>query len=182
MREVAPSEPVLRADDVATLAYAGAGRSHEVEIRRLADGAVSITVPPVHNASRTVGGVIFALMWLVMFALLMRATGCPLVAFFLFGGTYALAVAVREYLRRDQPLVIVATPAEIVIENGPWFAPTRRIPRSDIQSIRSEASGGYRRFVLLIKTKRSLELMADRETDEIECVADALNTVGSEAV
>jgi hypothetical protein len=74
---------------------------------------------------------------------------------------------------------MVATPTELVIENGPWFAPTRRIPRSEIQSIRSEASGGYRRFVLRIGTKRPIELMAERETDEIERVVEALNAVAA---
>jgi hypothetical protein len=44
LASVAPTTPVLHADDIATLPYAGAGRSYEVEILRLADG-VSVTIP-----------------------------------------------------------------------------------------------------------------------------------------
>jgi hypothetical protein len=95
---------------------------------------------------------------------------------FVIGGTWALAVAVRKYVYRNAPLVIALTPRELIIENGPWLRTTRRIPRGEIQSIQTAPSGAHRTMVLLIKARREVELMADRETDEIERVAAALST------
>jgi hypothetical protein len=51
----------------------------------------------------------------------------------------------------------------------------RRFAWGEIRSIQCDASGAARRFVLRITAKRDIELMADREIDEIHRVADALN-------
>ena len=162
----------------------GAGRRYEVEVRRLSDGAVSVVVPPpVGKPASALGGVIFAFTWLLMFALLFHLSArvmwwCPIVPLFLIGGTWALAVAVRDYVRRNESLVIVRTRDELVIENAPRFRKVHRIPRREVKSIECGPSGKARRFVLLIKARREIELMADRETDEIQRVADALNGTG----
>jgi hypothetical protein len=180
-QSVAASTAVLHADDPATLPYAGAGPSYEVEVIRLADGSVSVSVPPPpRNHVRALGGLLFAAMWLLMFASIFNATWrqiwwCPIVPLFLLGGTWAMAVAIRTYLYRNEPMVLAMTPSELVIENGPWFRRTRRIPRSGIRSIAIGGSGKERTYVLRITAKREIDLMADRETDEIERVAEALN-------
>ena len=180
---VAPRTPVLHADGVATLPYAGAGRSYEVEVERFAAGGVSVRVPPTPRSSaRSLGSVLFTAMWVTMFAsMLARGWGrmgwCPLLPLLVLGGTWGLAVAIRDYIRRNEPTLLALTPSELLIENGPWFRRTRRIPRGEIKSIAMGASGRHRRMVLAITRTRGrpLELMEDREVDEIQRAAEALS-------
>lgn len=189
--EVAPHAQAMRPDDTGILRYAGPGRPYRIEVRALPEG-VSVTVPPLPcRTIAAVGILCFITAWLgtvvSMFLPEIRRGAfavIPFAAIFVGAGLTGLVSAAVAFVRRHEPIVLAATPAELFIDDPARVHGRRRtMPASSVGSVELAWAGknrGAEQPVLRITPtdgRKPIDLLAGRDEEEIQRVAGALGAV-----